>query len=443
MFNQRWNTTNGRGASRPGTDWKGTSRAIAERISGEERQATAERASDGAAADVGKGMAGSSGPSQTGFRIGRRVNGRGIAGKAAAAVMLLALLSACGTGGIPGEGQKQEAVQGKNGGDPSNTSAGNGQAPGQEAPITDGAGEGPEAKQANDSFPREVSIGNETVTIEKQPVRIAALSLDTAEMVLELADASRVAVVPRSIEDQALARNTEEGRQVPNKIAGAAALDPEQVLSYEPDLVLLTTIHDGERDADALLKQAGIPLITFQQWNTLEKLQQNLQTIGQAIGQEEKADRIVREMQERIASVEEEAENNKIKPSVLILSPVGPNTGPYLLGQTNISYDLIVKAGGIPAVDILGVNRTTKASMEQVMKADPDMILLIQWDDKGDSELEEMMSQDAFQSLKAVREGQVKKMRASQVTNPNLGVVDSLEEIGEWVREYAAGQEGA
>ncbi|GIP31533.1 ABC transporter substrate-binding protein [Paenibacillus sp. J2TS4] len=354
-------------------------------------------------------------------------------GIAAVALGLLAGLSACGSADHPEKGAAgTEAVQGPSESTPSPASQ-------SDAGVNDKASTADREAQAE--FPRQLTVGNETVTIDKRPVRIAALSLDTAEMVLELTDASHVAVAPRGIDDPTLARNTEAGQNIPNKIAGATMLDPEQVLSYDPDLVLLTTIHDGERDADPILKQAGIPLITFQEWNTLQKLQQHLQLIGQAIGQEDKAESIVADMNRRISAVENAVENSKVKPSVLVLSPVGPNTGPYLLGQTNISYDLVVKAGGVPAVDLIGVNRTTKASIEQVMKADPDMILVIEWDDKGDSELEEMMSQAAWQSLQAVHEGRVKKMKANQVTNPNLSVIDSLEEIAEWVREFASGQE--
>lgn len=114
------------------------------------------------------------------------------------------------------------------------------------------------------------------ITIPKKPERIAAISLDVAEVALELVDPERMAVVPKSIGDSSLAFRTKEAEKVKNKIAGATSLDPEQVLSYNTDLLLMTKLHDKEKEANNILQQSGIPIITLETWSTVEAVMNNI-----------------------------------------------------------------------------------------------------------------------------------------------------------------------
>ena len=65
------------------------------------------------------------------------------------------------------------------------------------------------------------------------------------------------------------------GEQAANKLRFADSRDPEKILAYEPDLILLTKQHEGEMDAEQILLQSGIPLISFQPWNTIDEIAAN------------------------------------------------------------------------------------------------------------------------------------------------------------------------
>ncbi|QTH40177.1 ABC transporter substrate-binding protein [Cohnella sp. LGH] len=283
------------------------------------------------------------------------------------------------------------------------------------------------------SSPGKTDQVNESASaIPSKPERIAALSLDAAEVVLELTDAERVAVVPRSIENPSLAFRTEEGSRVANKIAGATSLDPEQVLSYNADLLIMTKLHDKEKEATELLEQSGIPIISLESWSTMEVLMNNIMTIGAAIGEEKQAADIVAEMksrQEKVVSAVSEA----VRPTVLVVSPLGPGTGPYLLGSSNISYDLVRLAGAAHAADSLGLTRTTKATIEQIIKADPDYILLVEWEKGKNDEMNEVTQTPGWSTLQAVKNKRVLVMPARKLLNPTRYSIDTLEEIAHWL----------
>lgn len=285
---------------------------------------------------------------------------------------------------------------------------------------------------ASTAYPRTVQVGDSEITISSKPERIAALSLDAAEVVLELTDTERVVVVPRSIDNPSLAFRGDEGSRVANKIAGATSLDPEQVLSYNTDLLIMTKLHDKEKEATDLLEQAGIPIISLTSWSTMDALMANISIIATAIDEEDKGTAIVTDMkarQEKVIAALEGAE----KPEVLVVSPLGPGTGPYLLGSSNISYDLVRIAGAEHGADTLGLTRTTKATIEQVIKADPDYILLVEWEEGSVGDMDEVTQTPGWSTLQAVQNGRVLRMPARKLLNPTRYSIDTLEEIAHWL----------
>jgi iron complex transport system substrate-binding protein len=287
-------------------------------------------------------------------------------------------------------------------------------------------------EQNNASYPRVISVNGKDITIPKKPERIAAISLDAADVALELVDPERMVVVPKSSSDSSLAYRTEEAGKVPNKIMGATSLDPEQVLSYNADLLIMTKLHNKEKEVNDILQQSGIPILTLESWKTIEDVMNNITIIGQAVGEDAKAEKIVTEMKIKLEKISKAVEGVN-KPSVLVVSPLGPGTGPYLMGSSNISYDIVRLAGAVNAADQIGLTKTTKASIEQIIKADPEYILLIEWQEGKVGDLEEIMQTPGWSTLQAVQNNKVKQMPAKKLLNPNRYNVDHLEEIAKWL----------
>ncbi|MDQ0176508.1 ABC transporter substrate-binding protein [Bacillus chungangensis] len=289
-----------------------------------------------------------------------------------------------------------------------------------------------ETKEMN-AFPRNIQIGDKTISIPEKPTKIAPLSLDVAEIVLELVDESKVVAISSSIADPYLSTQSEKAANIENNIASATSIDPEQVLSYKTDLLLLTKLHGQEEDADQVLSQAGIPILSFDKMETVKQFQDNLFIIGQAIGEEEKANTLVEEMNNRMAEIQKQIPTDAEKPTVLVLSEVGPGTGPYMMAAGNISYDIIHLAGGAPAVDTIGLDRSTKASVEQVIKMDPDYIVLLDWAGRGEETYKDLIETPGWSTLQAVKNDQLKVLEVKYLLNPNTKVIDGLEILTNWI----------
>lgn len=284
----------------------------------------------------------------------------------------------------------------------------------------------------NDEYPKTLTVNEEEITIKQKPERIAVLSLDAAEAVLELNDADNVVAVPKSSTDESLSYKASAAAKVPHQMASATSLDPEQVLSFDTDLIIMTKLHHAEQDADQILQQAGIPLISLQTWNTFEHIYNNFELIGEAIGEQKRAEQIISDMKQKIEAVQK-ATKDTSKPSVLVISPLGPGTGPYFIGSSNIAYDIVRLAGGNNSADDLGLTRVTKASMEQIIKADPDYILLVQWKEGDDADIKEITSAPGWETLNAVKNGNTKTMTVKEIFYPNRYNADSVEHIAQWL----------
>ncbi|QTY16245.1 ABC transporter substrate-binding protein [Virgibacillus pantothenticus] len=116
------------------------------------------------------------------------------------------------------------------------------------------------------------------------------------------------------------------------------------------------------------------------------------------------------------------------------MSQVGSNTGPYILGPSSIAYDLIELAGGKSGSDVLELDKTSPASIEHIIEIDPDYIILVEWSATSD-EFTELIESDGFQSLAAVKNGNVKQMKAKDISQPNRFIVEQLDELADWLNK--------
>src|SRR5699024_7535576 len=118
--------------------------------------------------------------------------------------------------------------------------------------------------------------------------------------------------------------------------------------------------------------------------------------------------------------------------AVLMLSQVGSNTVPYILGPSSIAYDLIQLAGGKSGSDVLGLDKTSPASIEHIIEMDPDYVILVEWSATSD-EFTELIDSSGFQTLSAVKNGHVKHMKAKDLSQANRFIVDQLEDLVLWL----------
>lgn len=298
----------------------------------------------------------------------------------------------------------------------------------------DNTGETEETNETEtEDFPVTVEHDGEDITINEKPESILPLSLDVTEILLELVDPSRVVAISSSAEDKHLSTHTDKAEEIPNRVSTAAYIDPEEVLAYETDLLLLTKMHGQEEDASSILSEIDLPIITFDTMGTLAEFMENIEVIGRAVGETDKATALVEQMENDLDAIQSNIPEDQEAPSVLVLSEVGAGTGPFMMGPGNISYDLIQLAGATPAVDEIGLEGSSPASIEQVMKMDPDYIFLLDFFGRGEEDFTELSENPGWSSLQAIKNDQVKMLDVKYLMNPNVEVLEGLEIMVDWI----------
>ncbi|PZG19308.1 ATP-binding cassette domain-containing protein [Nonomuraea aridisoli] len=189
----------------------------------------------------------------------------------------------------------------------------------------------------------------------------------------------------------------------------------------------------GEQDAQAVLAEAGIPMIAItNNWGTLEEVKQNLTLLGRALGTEAKAAEITAELDRRADAVAERIGAVTDRPSVAILSNQAGR--PFINTADVLTSDLVKRAGGDLVADRIGLGATGPVAAEQLIAADPDAILLVDVTGKGRASYAPLLDNPAVADLAAVRDDRVKLLPA-RISYGVGGVhlADGLEEIARWL----------
>lgn len=284
-----------------------------------------------------------------------------------------------------------------------------------------------------DAAPRKSTEKPAEKSASGTPSRIAALSVDTANAVADLVGTDRLIAVTRSSQNATLSTHSREFTHVEHKTPPGNRPDPEVVLSWNPDLVVLPARYAGEKRTAETLTKAGLRTVALPGYgDSLDQIHHNLNELGTVLGARPKAEELVSSMKKRTEEITGKVAGVQHKPSVLILSNQAAT--PFINASTALTSDLVLKAGGTLAAEKAGVTTTRPAAPEAVVKSDPDAILLVDVTGKGRAAYDSLLSNPAVASLKAVKDGKVKLFAAN--TTYAVGgrsAVDGLDAIARWL----------
>lgn len=283
--------------------------------------------------------------------------------------------------------------------------------------------------ETNESyFPVTIELADEEVTIQEKPENIIPLSLELAEIVLELVDPSRIAATTNGLDDPYLSTHADLADKIEGRVGALSNIDPEEIISFDTDLLLLINKYAEQEDAKNTLSQLNTPILPFDSITKFEHFIDAIPLVGEAVGELDQANKLAEELVDAVESIQASIPEGE-KPTVLVLSELGGDSGPFMMGPTNISYDLIELAGAIPAVDAIDLERSTPASIEQVLKMDPDYMILVNFHGNGEDDFADFMSEPGWSTLQAVENNNMTVIDAKNIINPNVENIDGLEAI--------------
>lgn len=197
------------------------------------------------------------------------------------------------------------------------------------------------------------------------------------------------------------------------------APDPEQDLSFDPDLVVLAS---NQEQSVGQFRSLGIPVFYLREPEDLEGVVDSVRLLGRLSGHEEEAEALATEIETRLAAVTSTLESVEVGPRVFweldsTLYTVSPDTfigaALSLLKARNIS-----EGASSPYPQL---------TAEAVVAADPEVILLA--DAQWGVSVESVAERPGWAEITAVVEGRIYPVDEDTMSRPGPRIVDGIEAL--------------
>jgi iron complex transport system substrate-binding protein len=260
------------------------------------------------------------------------------------------------------------------------------------------------------------------VTLDAQPERIVSLAPSNTEIVCALGACDRLVGVP------------EYQVGYPDDVAATVAdlpivvsfgpVDREAIVATEPDLVLAAGNElTSSEDVDALT-ELGLPVIVLYP-ESLDEVSADIELVGEALDAQSEAAEVTAEMAETIAQVEAAVAGEETPRTFYEVSVFEGTI--YTAGEDSFLASLIDTAGGDP---ITGDAATTAIALEDLVTADPELIVL------GDAAYdptitaETVAAREGWAEMTAVVDGRVVPLPEDiLITRPGPRITEGLEAL--------------
>ncbi len=213
----------------------------------------------------------------------------------------------------------------------------------------------------------EDAYGN-VVTVEEEPETIVTVSPALTEIVYALGGEDKL--IGRSSWD-----DYPEAVYDVQEVGNIDLPDTELIVSLDPDVVLASSIFSEE--AYNALTDAGITVVIIKDESSLDGLTMYIQTVADVIGLHDEGEALAMDVCDQIADVADEAQETIAGDDITVYYCMGYGEyGDYTAGGDTFINDIIEVAGCVNvAADVEGWSYST----EQLLEADPDIILVPSW----------------------------------------------------------------
>lgn len=260
-----------------------------------------------------------------------------------------------------------------------------------------------------------------TVTLKRPAHRIIALGPSDAEIVLALglkrdlagadADSFTYLPAPYRLEMKGV-RNVGNAVTTPNL---------EAIAALRPDLVL--AIYDAPYVSK--LRSLGLKVAVLDP-ATVAQIEADIEKVGLATGDVGGAHALVRSMRTKIAAISRAAAATGKRPRVFV--ELDPTL--YTVGPGSFIDALVTLAHGTNIVDALSHEAYPQVSSEQVITADPNVIVLQDQGFGGSAKIDE--TRPGWNTIAAIRDGEiVSSVSPDLLSNPGPAVVKGLWELAQ------------
>lgn len=265
------------------------------------------------------------------------------------------------------------------------------------------------------TFPLTLTDGSgKTVMIEKAPSRIISYSPGATETLFAIGAGESVAAV-----DQFSDYPRAETSTLPKVDYSRPA--PEPAIALNPDLVIFAGRQEAQVEG---FRAAGLTVLYLEEPPDIKGVIESVRLLGKVTDHAESAGKLATDMERRVGAVESRMRAVASGPTVFYeLTPdlytVSPES--FIGGVLSIAKAQNIAAGASSAFP--------QISLETVLKADPQVILLSDAGDYGGQSLATVRSRPGWGGISAVVSGRVHELDANLFSRPGPRIVDALESL--------------
>jgi len=259
------------------------------------------------------------------------------------------------------------------------------------------------------------------VTIPQLPRRIVSLAPNVTEILFAIGAGKRV------VADTTYCHYPAAATTLP-KIGGYLDPNVEKVAAMTPDLVIGS--RGNPLDLLTRIKSLGLPVLTVDE-TTLDEVLRDIRLIGRAVGAEDAANKLDARLKHRQQAIMTKTHglSETGKPRVLFLFAL--DGGLFSAGPGSF-VDELIRLGGGRNIAVATNTAWPELSMEAVIAADPQVILLLANHGTNNSltaktALAKLRAQSGWRTVTAVKTGRVVVMDDDAMTLPAPRLLDGLE----------------
>ena len=202
--------------------------------------------------------------------------------------------------------------------------------------------------------------------------RVASINLCTDQLLLPLADPAQILGLSRFSHDAWQSWAADEARRFPSLSGGA-----EDVLVLKPDVVVASLF--DKRATRELLKAQGLRLAEFSVPRNLDEVKMQISEMGEIVGHPDRAAAENSRLDAAMARARRVVAGKRY--SVLPLSRRG-----WVSGSDSLVSSLLTETGLFNAASRVGIGAGGFASLEAIVEAKPDFLLLSEAGDRAEDD---------------------------------------------------------
>jgi iron complex transport system substrate-binding protein len=193
-------------------------------------------------------------------------------------------------------------------------------------------------------------------------MRIVSLNMCTDELVLRLADRSRVVSVTWLSQDPKASNVADIARSMPANYGLA-----EEIIPLDPDLVVAGTF--TTRTAVAMLKQTRFRLVEFGIPKNVADVEEQIAEMAGLLAEPSRGEQLVEEMNRRMAALG--AGNRPKRPTAMVFNPNG-----FTVGAGTLADDVLTRAGLENVAAHMDLGAYTQIPLEVLVRSAPDVLIV-------------------------------------------------------------------